>query len=85
MEMKETFLTNFSLIANASFFTLSPQKLKNIEMPLDIVMVGSILYTFIFLFGVLGNLLIVCVLIKEKELRSFTNYLLANLAIADCN
>lgn len=55
----------------------------NFEMPLDIVLIGSILYSIIFLFGITGNLLIICVLIKEKELRSFTNYLLANLAIAD--
>ncbi len=31
----------------------------------------------------LGNLMVIYVLLKEKELRNFTNYLLANLSIAD--
>ena len=31
----------------------------------------------------LGNFLVIYVLMKEKELRNFTNYLLANLSLAD--
>jgi hypothetical protein len=54
-----------------------------IEMPLDIIFYGSFFYTIIFLIGALGNLMVIYVLMKEKELRSFTNYLLANLSIAD--
>ena len=53
------------------------------EMPLDIILYGSFCYTMIFLIGIFGNLSVIYVLMKEKELRSFTNYLLANLSIAD--
>ena len=53
------------------------------EMPLDIIMFGSIFYALIFLIGVTGNLLVIFVLAKERELRNFTNYLLANLSLSD--
>jgi hypothetical protein len=53
------------------------------KMPLDVILFGSISYVFIFIVGVCGNLLVIYVLLKEKELRSFTNYLLANLSVAD--
>jgi len=53
------------------------------EMPLDIILYGSIFYAMIFIIGVTGNLLVIYVLAKEKELRNFTNYLLANLSLAD--
>ena len=53
------------------------------EMPIDIVLFGFIFYALIFVIGVSGNLLVVYVLAKEKKLRNFTNYLLANLSISD--
>lgn len=68
---------------NQTYFQKNPSVVINIEMPWDIVLLGSTLYSLIFLFGLIGNTLIICVLIKEKDLRSFTNYLLANLAVAD--
>ncbi len=55
----------------------------SMEMPMDVIIYGSIFYPIIFLIGVTGNLLVIYVLLKEKKLRSFTNYLLANLAFAD--
>lgn len=59
---------------------------RAIEMPvmtLDIILYGTLFYSSIFVVGVCGNLLVIYVLLKEKELRNFTNYLLANLSIAD--
>lgn len=56
---------------------------KNLEMPLDIVFIGSIVYIAIFVVGVTGNSLVIYVLLKDKRMRNFTNYLLANLSIAD--
>lgn len=55
----------------------------NMDMPLDIIIYGSFFYTLIFILGVSGNSMVIYVLMKEKELRNFTNYLLANLSIAD--
>jgi neuropeptide Y receptor type 1 len=50
---------------------------------LDVLIISSFFYICIFITGVVGNLLVVYVLLKEKELKNFTNYLLANLSIAD--
>lgn len=50
---------------------------------LDVLIISSFFYIFIFITGVVGNLLVVYVLLKEKELKNFTNYLLANLSVAD--
>lgn len=55
----------------------------NIEMPLDIIMFGTLLYSIVFLVGIVGNLSVIYVFIKERGLRNFTNYLLANLSVAD--
>lgn len=54
-----------------------------LNMPLDVQVIGSFLYSMIFILGVIGNLCVIYVLVKEKKLRNFTNYLLANLSIAD--
>ena len=53
------------------------------EMPVDILIIGTFFYSIIFVIGVIGNLLVISVLLIEKDLRNFTNYLLANLSIAD--
>lgn len=53
------------------------------ELGMGIILYGTISYLVIFLIGVFGNLMVIYVLLKEKELRNFTNYLLANLSIAD--
>jgi len=52
-------------------------------MPLDIMIIGTFSYCLIFIIGFIGNLLVISVLLIEKDLRTFTNYLLANLSIAD--
>ena len=53
------------------------------ELSLAIILYGAVSYSLIFVIGVFGNLMVIYVLLKEKELRNFTNYLLANLSIAD--
>ena len=49
------------IINNSENYTFS---LLKVEMPLDIVIIGSCLYLIIFLFGIIGNLIIICVLTK---------------------
>ncbi|MGH0142704.1 UNVERIFIED_CONTAM: hypothetical protein FKN15_019696 [Acipenser sinensis] len=41
------------------------------------------LYTLVFIFGLIGNGLVVCVLIQYKKLRSMTDVYLLNLAVSD--
>jgi hypothetical protein len=68
-------LTNDTIIQQNCNFKLN--------MPLDVQIIGTSLYSMIFIIGVIGNLCVIYVLVKEKRLRNFTNYLLANLSIAD--
>ena len=70
---------NSSNFSNYSQHAPRPQY----EMTLDLILYGTVFYSIIFLVGVIGNFLVIYVLMKEKELRNFTNYLLANLSIAD--
>ena len=71
---------------NFSSFNISENSTEcnfELNMPLDVQIIGSVLYVSIFIFGITGNLLVIYVLVKEKKLRNFTNYLLANLSVAD--
>ncbi len=55
---------------------------RNFEMPIDVIYTGTITYSIIFMIGIFGNLITICVLTR-KNFTNFTNYLLANLSIAD--
>ena len=79
--MSEDF--NSSAKLNMTYSNRSSKCNFELNMPLDVQVVGSILYMGIFVFGITGNSLVIYVLFKEKKLRNFTNYLLANLSIAD--
>lgn len=55
-------------------------------MPLSLSEMDSLrilLYTFIFLLSVFGNLLIIIVLIMNKRMRTVTNSFLLSLAVSD--
>lgn len=71
---------------NKSFNQSNSSKAKcnfELSMPLDVQIIGSVLYIIIFFVGIVGNVCVIFVLVKEKRLRNFTNYLLANLSVAD--
>lgn len=46
-------------------------------------LIGSLIVSFVALFGIFGNCLVVVAVKKKRSLRSTTNYLLVNLAISD--
>jgi hypothetical protein len=90
----ESFSQNVSTIFSATVYNESfnnqtilaivrNRRLYKIEMPLDVIIYGSVFYIIIYLIGVIGNILVIYILLKKKELKCFTNYLLANLSIAD--
>ena len=44
---------------------------------------ACILYTIIFLVGVIGNILVIIIVSRYRDMRNATNLLLTNLSIAD--
>lgn len=53
------------------------------EPPMYIYTTVSLLYTLIFLCGIMGNALVIFVVCRNKDMRSSTNYFLTNLSVAD--
>jgi hypothetical protein len=86
--MKESPDLVYTIVANfSSSSTNTPgtkcSTLVHTSMPIDLIIYGTLFYILIFVVGFIGNFLVIYVLMKEKEMRTFTNYLLANLSIAD--
>lgn len=48
-----------------------------------LMIVEYVLFTIIFIVGVVGNILVCLVILKTPSMRSTRNYLIVNLAIAD--
>jgi neuropeptide FF receptor 2 len=47
------------------------------------IIVYSVAYGVVFLLGVIGNGLVVCVVLRTPSMNTVTNYFIANLAVAD--
>ncbi|KAJ8025965.1 Neuropeptide SIFamide receptor [Holothuria leucospilota] len=45
--------------------------------------ITTVIYAVLFLLGTIGNVLVITVIYKHKEMRSSTNYFLVNLSLAD--
>ena len=44
---------------------------------------ACIFYSVILLFGITGNILVIVIVIKYRDMRNATNFLLTNLSVAD--
>ena len=53
------------------------------HLPLSTIIPITVVYSFIFIVGVLGNVSTICVILKNKYMHTPTNVYLANLAISD--
>ena len=54
-----------------------------LKQPTFMVVILTLAYLLVFIFGVVNNSLVVAVIYRNPQLRTVTNYFLANLAIAD--
>ncbi|KAH9491882.1 hypothetical protein Btru_029773 [Bulinus truncatus] len=54
-----------------------------LKINLTLVVVLCIIYVAVFLMAVLGNLVVLCVIVKNRRFHSATYYFIGNLAIAD--
>lgn len=55
----------------------------NIKVPAYMIVGFSLAYSLVFVVGLVGNVLVVLVVLKNPCMRSVTNYFLVNLAISD--
>ena len=70
------------MATNANFSSASPQCTHDLDSPTEQVF-KTIAY-FIIMFGsLIGNVLVICVVIINRQMRTVTNYLIVNMAVAD--
>lgn len=55
----------------------------DIKQPLHMIVFYTVVYSVVFLLGVVGNCLVVGVVYRNPKMHSVTNYFIVNLAIAD--
>ncbi|XP_026682351.1 neuropeptide Y receptor type 1-like [Diaphorina citri] len=70
-------LTNSSFVPKINGFDDGPQFPAYIRTP------SMVLCSIILCIGVLGNIMVPCVILKSKDMRNSTNIFLMNLSIAD--
>ena len=63
--------------------TYIAQHLGAQHLPLTTIIPISVVYSIIFIVGVLGNVSTICVILKNKYMHTPTNVYLANLALSD--
>lgn len=51
--------------------------------PLSVIILITIFYAFIFVVGILGNVMTCVIIFKNKHMHTATNYYLFNLAVSD--
>lgn len=73
--------SSFSIISGSNGSTSSQD--SNRQLPLEIQIGMTIAYVIIFVVSLLGNTALIYVVFKTRELRTTTNLLIANMAIAD--
>eukprot|EP00095_Tigriopus_kingsejongensis_P007079 snap_masked-scaffold3566_size8204-processed-gene-0.0 protein:Tk07079 transcript:snap_masked-scaffold3566_size8204-processed-gene-0.0-mRNA-1 annotation:"g-protein coupled octopamine" len=63
--------------------TYIEQRLGPRHLPLTTIVPMTVVYLFIFVFGLFGNLSTCLVIVRNKYMHTPTNVYLANLAISD--
>lgn len=51
--------------------------------PISVIILITIFYAFIFIVGILGNVMTCVIIYKNKHMHTATNYYLFNLAVSD--
>ena len=75
--------SNDSLLLNFFNGTNSTNHSTEDNFKLKLSIVIGVIYSFTFIVGLIGNLLVVLTILIHKRMRNSTNILILNLAIAD--
>lgn len=54
-----------------------------VRQPEHMIAIFALAYGLVFMFALLGNILVIAVIFKDPTMRNVTNYFILNLAIAD--
>ena len=74
-------MNNFE--TNFTYFNDTEIDIFEINENIYVILFLSILYGSISIISVFGNALIIIVVLKNKRMKSVTNYFITNLALAD--
>ena len=72
-----------SVNMSAMMSNMSYQKVPLIRQPDHMIVIFAIAYGLVFMFALLGNILVIAVIFKDPTMRNVTNYFILNLAVAD--
>ena len=68
---------------NDSMTNMSFEKVPLIRQPDHMIVIFALAYGLVFIFALLGNVLVIAVIFKDPTMRNVTNYFILNLAVAD--
>ena len=77
------FQTNLSALKAIMFSNESNHTIHHVQWLPGVQTTACIFYTIILLFGVIGNILVIVIVTRYRNMRSATNLLLTNLSMAD--
>ena len=81
---EEVFLMDMSNLTDGhELLSGEPTDYPPIKQPAYMIFVYSLAYLLIFLCALIGNTMVIVVVIRTPHMRNVTNYLIANLAVAD--
>lgn len=75
--------SDLSFLVNDSFGSYTPGFNSDITKHLGVQITLIMAYSLIILLGLLGNSLVIYMIIRYRNMRTVTNYFIANLALAD--
>ena len=76
-------ITYDSAYMSDSFMNVSFDNVPLIRQPAHMIVIFALAYGLVFIFALLGNILVIAVIFKDPTMRNVTNYFILNLAVAD--
>uniref|UniRef100_UPI00398ED5DE neuropeptide Y receptor type 1 n=1 Tax=Pristiophorus japonicus TaxID=55135 RepID=UPI00398ED5DE len=74
---------NLSTPSNSSEKNFTLDNSDQCYSPTAMIFILALVYSAILLLGVLGNLLLITIIMKQKEMHNVTNILIVNLSVSD--
>lgn len=79
----ERSMTTMDTQPNVSFPEVDYEYYDLLRHPLYMIILYSLAYTIIMIVAIVGNLMVVAVVVRNKSMHTVINYFIVNLAIAD--